>query len=185
MVRMVRCPAHMHAKTPGQPPLTPPERPRPAGRDEDARSMIGRACGPWPAVPAARRCECGDRRHVGRHWKGPASRSGQSLTVQRPSQARSTHSVFGVPSSCRSGGRWHFYTAVQDHHQLSQADHAQDQPPPVRGPVEGRGIGHQIHGLFSVVTGAVGHAATRCGYKGAIAGRRVRGAWAVPGRKRR
>ena len=37
---------------------------------------------------------------------------------------------------------------VQDHHQLRQADHAQDEPAPVPGTGDGRGIRHEIHDLF-------------------------------------
>jgi len=42
---------------------------------------------------------------------------------------------------------------VQHHHQLRQADHAQDEPPPpVPGAVGRRHIRHDIHTSFSVVT---------------------------------
>jgi len=36
---------------------------------------------------------------------------------------------------------------VEDHHQLRQADHAQDEPAPVPGAVHGGGIGHETHDL--------------------------------------
>jgi hypothetical protein len=39
---------------------------------------------------------------------------------------------------------------VEDHHELRQADHAQDEPPPVPGAVGGRGIRHDSPLLFSV-----------------------------------
>jgi len=42
------------------------------------------------------------------------------------------------------------YREVQDHHQLRQADHAQDQPaPPVQAAANGGGIRHEIHHLTS------------------------------------
>ena len=101
------------------------------GGDEGEAGQAGQECD-LPAgqvgQPAAEQQQAAERQRV----RGDHPLPVHGGEVQRPLRRRQ---------------RDVHHREVQDHHQLRQADHAQDQPAPVPGVVGGGGIRHQIHDL--------------------------------------
>jgi hypothetical protein len=84
--------------------------------------------------PAAEQQQATERQGVRRHDPLPV-RGGEAQRVLRGRQGDVHH------------------RDIQDDHELREADHAEDEPPPpVPGAVGSRGIRHDIHASFPVVT---------------------------------
>jgi hypothetical protein len=116
---------HQHGKV---------DRDAPDGRDGGEAGQAGQErdlAAQQVGQPAAEQQQAAERQGVGRDHPLPV----HGGEVQRPLRGRQ---------------RDVHHREIQDHHQLRQADHAQDQPPPVPGAVGGGGIRHQIHDLFFV-----------------------------------